>query len=63
MRGSPDAMLSRDEFIGKFRRCADYALRPVNADRLDRVIARVLDLENVNDVSELTALLNGASPG
>jgi 2-methylcitrate dehydratase PrpD len=63
MRGSPDAMLSRNEFIGKFRRCADYALHPVSSDRLDRLIERVLDLENVKDVSELIALLNGAAPG
>jgi len=61
MRGSPDAMLSREEFIAKFRRCAEYALRPVSSDRLDRLIERVLDLENVKDVSELTRLLDGAS--
>jgi 2-methylcitrate dehydratase PrpD len=36
MRGSPDAMLSRDEFIAKFRRCAEYALRPVPPGRLSR---------------------------
>ena len=58
MRGSPDAMLSRDEFIAKFRRCAEYALRPVSSGRLDRLIERVLALENVSDVAELVALLD-----
>ena len=61
IRGSPDAMLSHDEFIAKFRRCAEYALRPVASGPLDRLIERVLDLENVREVSELTALLDGAT--
>ena len=58
MRGSPDAMLSRDQFIAKFRRCAEYAAHPVPAHRLDAVIEQVLNLENATDVSGLAAALS-----
>jgi len=60
MRGSPETMLSREEFIAKFRRCADYSVNAVGAQRLDSVIEQVLDLETVSDVSQLPALLSGA---
>src|SRR6185437_8311116 len=53
MRGSPDALLTRDEFIAKFRRCAEYSVHPMPGHRLDAVIERVLNLEKVADVSDL----------
>ena len=58
MRGSPDAMLTRDEFVAKFRRCAEYAVHPMPNHRLDAVIERVLNLEKVADVSDLVASLS-----
>ena len=60
MRGSPEAMLSRDEFIAKIRRCAEYSAHAVRAERLDSVIEQVLNLEAVSDVSQLPALLSAA---
>jgi 2-methylcitrate dehydratase PrpD len=58
MRGSPDAMLTRDEFIAKFRRCAEYAVHPLPSHRLDAVIDQVLNLEKVADASGLAAALS-----
>lgn len=58
MRGSPEAMLSRDEFIAKFRRCAEYAVNPIAPTRVDDVIGHVLDLQDVDDVSALPRLLS-----
>jgi len=58
MRGSPDALLTRDEFIAKFRRCAEYSVHPMPGHRLDAVIERVLNLEKVADVSDLVGSLS-----
>jgi len=60
MRGSPEARLSRDEFIAKFRRCAEYAVNPIAPTRVDDVIGHVLDLQDVDDVSALPRLLSEA---
>ena len=54
-RGSASLPLSEAEVADKFRGCARFARWL--ADRAEKAIALVLDLENVSDIRKLTALL------
>jgi 2-methylcitrate dehydratase PrpD len=58
-RGSASLPLSEEEVADKFRGCARFARWP--ADRAEKAIALVLDLENVSDIRKLTALLRSGS--
>ncbi len=57
VRGAMEDPMSTDELVAKATELLKIALP---ADRVDRVIATVLDLEAVADFRELTALLNPA---
>lgn len=54
-RGSASLPMSEDDVAEKFRGCARFAEWP--ADRAEKIIARVLNLENLKDIRELTSLL------
>ena len=56
-RGSPQAPLSWEELVGKFRDCAALALP---AAAVERVVTLVEHLEELADVGELTAALTAA---
>lgn len=58
-RGSASLPLSEENVADKFRGCARFARWP--ADRTEKAIALVLDLENVSDIRKLTALLRSGS--
>ncbi|HBN27305.1 MAG TPA: hypothetical protein DD405_07535 [Desulfobacteraceae bacterium] len=53
-KGNPDAPLSTEELTAKFKDCAILVLPENNADR---IIAVMDDLENIQDIRELTQLL------
>jgi 2-methylcitrate dehydratase PrpD len=56
-RGSKQNPMDREEIIGKYRSCVDFAgLRPLK-DRTDRIIALIDELEDIKDISELIELL------
>jgi len=55
--GSPDNPLTRDQHLNKFRRNWGFAPGRLPADRCEQVIDAVDQLEDLNDVTELTALL------
>jgi 2-methylcitrate dehydratase PrpD len=55
--GSPQNPLSRDDVIAKFKDCASYARKPLPADKLDKLIEIILELEKVKDMREITELL------
>jgi 2-methylcitrate dehydratase PrpD len=55
--GSPEAPMSEGDLVAKFIDCAAHAERPVSDSRLAAVAHQVLDLEEVNDVREVTTLL------
>jgi 2-methylcitrate dehydratase PrpD len=55
-KGSATMPLTEEEVAEKFRDCARFAHWP--SARTERVIAQVLDLENVDDIRELTAQLH-----
>ena len=53
-KGHPLDMLTREEFCGLFRREASFAMTSEQAERL---IDFVLNLENIEDMSEIHNLL------
>ena len=54
-KGSATMPMTEDEVADKFRDCAAFARMP--KDRAEKTIERVLSLEDVKDIRELTALL------
>lgn len=57
IKGSPDYPMTPEEVIGKFKKCNQYAQRPLSADKIESLIDQVLHLNKVNDVASLTDLL------
>jgi 2-methylcitrate dehydratase PrpD len=54
-KGSASVPMTEDEVAAKFRDCARFARWP--AERAEKIISLVLDLEKVNDIRALTSLL------
>jgi 2-methylcitrate dehydratase PrpD len=54
--GHPDHPLSRAQYLDKFRRCWTYGAQPLPPARGERLIERIDQLEDVEDVRELVAL-------
>lgn len=54
--GHPDRPLSREQQVGKFRRCWTYGAHRLREERGDRLIALTDRLEDMVDVRELVAL-------
>jgi len=58
VKGHPDNPLSTDEIVSKFRGLMSYASFPISAIAVNRLIERLLKLENVEDFgAEVVALL------
>lgn len=51
--GSPDNPMSRDEAIGKFRRCASFSKKTLSEADICAITDMCLNLEQVDDVREL----------
>ncbi len=60
IKGSPAAPLTTDEVLAKFRSCARYA--GLSAEVTDSIAGLVEDLEDVDDVSQVTDALAGRAP-
>jgi 2-methylcitrate dehydratase PrpD len=56
-KGHPKNFFTRDEFIAKFRRCADSCSPSLKMENLERVIELVGRLEEVANVEEIPRLL------
>ena len=54
--GHPEAALTAEENIAKFRRCAGFGMRPLPASQCDRLIAAVDGVEDLADAAELARL-------
>lgn len=50
-KGHPDNPLTVEEVVAKFRRCAPFAIHPLESSALTKVIESVLALETVADVA------------
>lgn len=56
-KGSPAEPMTMEEVEDKFRKCAKLARRPVPEENIERIIAMVKGLENLDDVSGILQLL------
>jgi 2-methylcitrate dehydratase PrpD len=56
-KGHPKNFFAREEFIAKFRRCADSCSPRLKEDAIERVIELVGRLEDMEDVREIPRLL------
>ena len=57
-RGNPEDPLSREGMIAKFKDCANYIKNPIPAAKLEELIAKLLELEKVKDMKEITDFLS-----
>lgn len=58
LKGSIQNPLSTEELVTKFKDCARYSRKPLSAGATDKLIDRILNLEKVKDISEITRLLS-----
>jgi 2-methylcitrate dehydratase PrpD len=49
--------MTEEDFVGKFKDCMSHAIIPMNADKEQKLIDMLWNLEKVEDIRELTALL------
>ena len=54
--GHPAVPLTSEENEAKFMRCMGYGIRPLAADRAQRLIDAIADIEAIDDVSRIPAL-------
>ncbi|KXJ90763.1 MmgE/PrpD [Microdochium bolleyi] len=57
MLASPTRRLTREQHLTKFRRCWEFSAEPLPEKNRDKLIGLVDDLENLEDITLLTALL------
>lgn len=55
--GAAHNPLTWEQLVAKFTDCVAHARRPLGAERVGEVVARVRDLESCSDLGELAALL------
>jgi hypothetical protein len=58
LKGSIGNPLSTHELITKFKDCTRYSKKPLSLEKVNRLIDRILNLEKVKDITEITGLLN-----
>jgi 2-methylcitrate dehydratase PrpD len=56
-RGHPQNPVSQEALESKFKDCARHAASAISDSRLDQVVDLISNLEQVNDISEITKLL------
>jgi len=55
-RGTPEKRLSQEEMLAKFKKITGNVF---DKERLDEIVRKVMMIEEIKDISELTALLGG----
>lgn len=55
--GNPLKPISVEDLVAKFKDCMRYAVNPIPIENQEKVISMVLNLEEVEDISEVIALL------
>lgn len=55
--GHPKNPMSWEALIAKFKNCASYSTKKINGENLDKIIALILNLEDIQDIHEITQLL------
>jgi len=60
-KGQPENPMTWDEYVKKFKTCADYAARALQKENLDKWVQQVENLELVANTNGLAHLLIGSS--
>jgi 2-methylcitrate dehydratase PrpD len=55
--GNPQNPIKMDDLILKFRDCASYAAKPLTKTKLDDLLDKIIDLDHVEDMSEVVELI------
>lgn len=56
--GHPEKPLTQELLLNKFRDCARYAINPPPAERVEKAIKMLVDLENVGNVADILSLIH-----
>ena len=56
--GSPLNPLTKEELEEKFRNCVSYSRKKMTEKEIRRVIDLVMDLENLDDITEIISLIS-----
>ena len=56
-KGNPENPLSKNEYIEKFKKCAGFGLKEFSQKQVNDLVEIILNLEQVNSISELSQLL------
>ncbi len=55
--GHPKNPVSDEALVAKFKNCAGYARKKLSDAEVDRLVSRILELEKVANISEITGML------
>lgn len=56
-KGNPKNPLSENECIEKFKKCANFGIKKFNQNQLNELSEKILNLEKINDISEIMNML------
>jgi 2-methylcitrate dehydratase PrpD len=56
--GNPKNPIGKEEHLEKFRDCASYSVKPLSNERVEEVIKMLINLEEVDDVSQIIRLVS-----
>jgi 2-methylcitrate dehydratase PrpD len=56
--GDPKNPVGWERLEEKFRDCASFSAKPLDAKALDRAVARIRDLDQLSDATEIVRLLS-----
>ena len=56
-KGNPDKPMTKNELIEKFFDCSELLAEPIGRADLEQVIELVLNLEKINDITQIISLL------
>lgn len=57
-KGNPENPLTRDECVEKFMECANFGIKKFSQNQIDELAEKILNLEKVENILELSRLLN-----
>lgn len=55
--GCVERPMSDEDFISKFKDCCSYSRKKLSGEQVDRLLELVMNLENVEDLSEITDII------
>ncbi len=55
--GNPEKPMSSADHLAKFKDCIRYSKNPLSADKTEQLIEKILKMEDVKNISEITGLL------